>query len=113
MKERQPSVYILASRYNGTLYIGVTSNLIGRVMQHRAGAFGGFTRRYGVYRLVWFDMVDTMEAAIETEKRMKKWPRQYKKNLIERTNPGWDDLAVGLGLPPLARSEVDAGTRPA
>lgn len=101
MRERQPCVYILASRFNGTLYLGVTSNLIGRLMQHRAGVFGGFTKRYGVYILVWFEMADTMEAAIATEKRMKKWPRQYKKNLIERANPHWGDLAVGLGLPPL------------
>ena len=105
---------MLASRRNGTLYLGVTSNLIGRIMQHRAGTFGGFTRRYGVYMLVWFDMAETMEDAIASEKRMKKWPRQYKLNLIERMNPMWDDLAVGLGLPPLvAAGEVDAGTRPA
>lgn len=89
MRERQPCVYILASRYNGTLYIGVTSNLIGRIIQHRSGAFGGFTKRYGVYILVWFAVADTMEAAIATEKRMKKWPRQYKKNVIEETNPHW------------------------
>ena len=101
MRERQPCVYILASRFNGTLYTGVTSNLIGRVMQHRDGTFGGFTTRYGVYLLVWFDMADTMESAIASEKRIKKWPRQYKINLIQRTNPTWDDLAVGLGLPPI------------
>ena len=113
MSWRQPCVYILASRFNGTLYIGVTSALLGRVMQHRSGVFGGFTKRYGVYLLVWFEMTDTMEAAIETEKRMKKWPRQYKKNRIERANPQWEDLAVALGLPPLAEVGVDAGTRPA
>ena len=114
MRERQPCVYILASRFNGTLYMGVTSNLIGRVMQHRAGRFGGFTKRYGVYILVWFEMADTMEAAITVEKRMKKWPRAYKKNLMEERNLYWEDLAVGLGLPPLEPvSSVDAGTRPA
>ncbi len=101
MRERQPCVYILASRFNGTLYIGVTSNLIGRLMQHRSGAFSGFTKRYGVYILVWFEMADTMEAAIIVEKRMKKWPRGHKRNLIEQANPYWEDLAVGLGLPPL------------
>ena len=101
MRERQPCVYILASRFNGTLYVGVTSNLIGRLLQHRGGVLKGFTSRYGVYRLVWFEMADTMEAAIATEKRIKKWQRQYKLNLIERTNPTWDDLAVGLGLPAL------------
>ena len=100
MRERQPCVYILASRFNGTLYIGVTSNLIGRLLQHRGRVLKGFTSRYGVYRLVWFEMADTMEAAIATEKRIKKWPREYKLNLIERTNPNWDDLAVGFGLPP-------------
>jgi putative endonuclease len=103
MGERQPCVYIMASGQNGTLYIGVTSNLIGRVMQHREGTFGGFTSRYGVTRLVWYDVADTMESAIASEKRIKKWPRQYKLNLIERDNPHWDDLAVGLGLPPLMR----------
>jgi putative endonuclease len=101
MRERQPCVYILASGRNGTLYIGVTSNLIGRLMQHRDGTFEGFTKRYGVSRLVWFDMADTMEAAIESEKRIKKWPRRYKLTIIERKNPRWCDLAADLGLPPL------------
>ena len=75
-------MYILASRFNGTLYVGVTSNLISRLMQHRTGDTKGFTSRYGVLRLVWFEMADTMEAAIATEKRLKKWPREYKMNLI-------------------------------
>ncbi|WP_188657588.1 GIY-YIG nuclease family protein [Sphingomonas metalli] len=101
MRERQPCVYILASGFNGTLYVGVTSNLIGRILQHRDGSFCGFTRRHAVHRLVWFDVADTMEAAIAAEKRIKRWPRDWKKNLIERDNPGWNDLAVGLGLPPL------------
>ncbi len=101
MRDRQPCVYILASDFNGTLYIGVTSNLIGRLMQHRDGTFAGFTSRYGVLRLVWYDVADTMEAAIAAEKRIKKWPRQYKLNLIERENPFWSDLATSMGLPPL------------
>ena len=101
VRERQPCVYILASERNGTLYIGVTSNLVGRVMQHRDSVFGGFTKRYGVRILVWFDVADTMEAAIAAEKRVKKWPRAYKLNLIERGNPRWRDLAVDLGLEPL------------
>jgi len=100
MRERQPCVYILASARNGTLYVGVTSNLIGRLMQHREGTFAGFTARYGVARLVWFEMADTMDAAISAEKRIKKWARAYKLNLIERDNPDWDDLAIALGLPP-------------
>lgn len=102
MIDRQPFVYILASAYLGTLYVGVTSNLIGRIVQHREGRFAGFTKRYGVLRLVWFEPADTMEAAIATEKRIKKWRRDWKIALIERENPTWDDLAVGFGLGPLA-----------
>ena len=101
MRECQPCVYILANGRNGTLYTGVTSNLIGRVVQHREEAFSGFTARYGVKLLVWYDMAETMDAAIATEKRIKCWPRAYKRNLIEERNPYWSDLAVGLGLPPL------------
>ena len=88
---------------NGTLYVGVTANLLGRVMQHREGRYRGFTKRYGVYRPVWFDVADpVMEAAIAAEKRIRKWPRDDKKDLIERIGPTWDDLTVGLGLPPLS-----------
>ena len=101
MRERQPCVYILASCYNGTLYVGVTSNLVGRLLQHRDGTFEGFTSRYGVLILVWFEMTDTMADAIASEKRIKGWRRDWKKNLIERANPNWDDLATGLGLPAL------------
>ncbi|MFN3433970.1 MAG: GIY-YIG nuclease family protein [Sphingomonas sp.] len=101
MRDRQPCVYILASGFNGTLYVGVTSNLIGRMMQHRAGTFGGFTSEHGVMLLVWFEVADTMADAIASEKRIKGWRRDWKKNLIERDNPTWSDLAVGLGLPPL------------
>ena len=102
MRDRQPCVYILASDRNGTIYVGVTSNLIGRVMQHRDGTFGGFTARYGVHRLVWYETADTMDAAIAAEKRIKRWPRQWKLNLIERDNPEWNDIAIGLGLEPIA-----------
>ena len=101
MRDRQPCVYMLASGFNGTIYTGVTSNLVGRIMQHRDGTFEGFTSRYGVVILVWFEMADTMEAAIASEKRIKAWRRDWKKNLIERENPDWADLAVALGLPPL------------
>ena len=101
VRERQPCVYILASKHYGTLYVGVTSNLIGRLRQHRDGHFDGFTKDHGVKRLVWFAMADTMEAAIETEKRIKRWRRDWKIALIERENSMWVDLAVGLGLPPL------------
>ncbi|AJP74741.1 endonuclease [Sphingomonas hengshuiensis] len=101
MIERTPCVYILASGYNGTLYVGVTSNLVGRVMQHRDGAFAGHTRRYGIRRLVYFEVAETMDAAIHREKQLKRYRRDWKRNLIERQNPEWNDLAVGFGLPPL------------
>jgi putative endonuclease len=99
--ERQPAVYILASVRNGTLYIGVTSNLMGRIVQHRDGLTGGFTKRYGVKRLVWFQMADTMEAAITREKQLKVWRRAWKIELIEAENPAWRDLAEDLGFDPL------------
>ena len=99
--ERQPGVYILASVRNGTLYIGVTSNLMGRIVKHRDGLTGGFTKRYGVKRLVWFQMADTMEAAITREKQLKVWRRAWKIALIEAENPAWRDLAEDLGLDPL------------
>ena len=101
MREREPCVYILANGRLGTLYVGVTSDLIGRIVQHREGTFEGFTKRYGVKRLVWFEQAETMDAAIAHEKKLKKWPRDWKCNLIERQNPAWDDLAVTLGLEPL------------
>ncbi len=91
----------MASGFYGTLYVGVTSNLIGRVMQHRDGTFDGFTKRYGVKRLVWYDVADLMDAAIATEKRIKKWRRDWKIGLIEERNPAWNDLGPTLGLPPL------------
>ncbi len=99
MRERIPCVYMLANGFNGTLYVGVTSNLVGRILQHREETFDGFTKRYAIKHLVWYDVADTMDAAIAFEKRLKKWPRDFKKNLIERDNPHWQDLAVGLGLP--------------
>ena len=100
---KEPCVYILASQPYGTIYIGVTSNLLGRVLQHREGAVPSFTERYGVHRLVRFEACDTMEQAIAREKQLKNWRRQWKVNLIESGNPQWVDLAVGLGLPPLDR----------
>jgi putative endonuclease len=100
--ERQPCAYILASQPRGTLYIGVTSNLMARLWQHREGATPGFTSKYRVYRLVYFERFDEMAFAIAREKQLKRWHRQWKLNLIEGANPGWHDLAVGLGLPPIA-----------
>ena len=98
---KQPCVYILANGRHRTLYIGVTSNLLARLQQHRSGVTDGFTRRYGVARLVHFEMADTMEAAIGREKRLKKWNRDWKTNLIERGNPDWDDLAIARGFEPM------------
>ncbi len=100
----QPTVYILASHRNGTLYIGVTSDLVQRLYQHRAGLIEGFTKDYGVKRLVWFEQGASMEEAIRREKQLKKWQRQWKINLIERENPDWRDLAVDLGLEMLSEN---------
>ena len=99
--ERQPCAYILASKPYGTLYIGVTSDLVGRLWQHRNGVFPGFTQRYHVHRLVRFELFGDMERAILREKQLKRWHRQWKINLIESENADWHDLAPGLGLPGL------------
>lgn len=84
--------YIVASRRNGTLYVGVTNDLVRRVFEHRAGAVAGFTKRYGVKLLVHFEVFDEIEHAIVREKRLKEWPRAWKLRLIERENPLWRDL---------------------
>ena len=89
---KQACVYLLASRRNGTLYVGVTSNLVQRVWQHREGLAEGFTKRYGVKQLVWFELHDDMASAIRREKALKEWRRAWKIELIEKTNPGWRDL---------------------
>jgi putative endonuclease len=91
-REIQPTVYILASKRNGTLYIGVTSDLCSRIAQHRDGSFPGFTKKYDVKNLVWFQYLDSMPAAIEREKQLKEWKRTWKLELIEKTNPDWRDL---------------------
>jgi len=87
-----PAVYLLASQRNGTLYIGVTSNLIQRIWQHREGLAEGFTKKYRVKTLVWYELHTTMESAIAREKALKKWNRDWKLKLIEQTNPQWLDL---------------------
>jgi len=102
MRERQPCLYILASGHYGTLYIGVTSDLMARLYRHRTGVTGGFTGQYDVKRLVRFEMLDDMPAAIAREKQLKRWHRDWKINLIEQDNLDWADLAVGLGFPPLS-----------
>ena len=111
MERKQPCVYMLASGRHGTLYIGVTSNLLQRLHQHREGLIKGFTERYAIKRLVWFEMASDMAAAIHREKQLKKWNRDWKARLIEDTNPDWVDLAIGLGFDPLtikSRGERDA-----
>ncbi len=89
---KQPAVYIMTNKRNGTLYTGVTSNLPQRVWQHREGAADGFTKRYGCKMLVWFEMHDNMEAAILREKQIKAGSRKKKLALIEAFNPHWRDL---------------------
>ena len=92
MEARQPCVYILASGRNGTLYVGVTSNLPARVWQHRNDIVDGFSNRYRVHDLVWFEVHETMESAIGREKAIKEWKRKWKVDLIETINPYWRDL---------------------
>ena len=89
---KSPCVYILTNSPNGTLYIGVTSNLVQRVWQHKNGLVEGFTKRYSLHRLVWYEMHETMESAIAREKALKKWNRAWKIELIEKANPQWTDL---------------------
>ena len=89
---KQPAVYILASQRNGTLYIGVTSDLVQRIWQHKNDVVEGFTNKYGVHMLVWYELHDDMESAIIREKRLKKWNRAWKLRLIEEMNPDWNDL---------------------
>ncbi len=90
--ERQPCVYMLVSRPYGTLYIGVTSNLVKRVWEHKSDFVEGFTKKYGVHTLVWYELHETMEAAIRREKVLKKWNRNWKIRLIESFNPEWKEL---------------------
>jgi putative endonuclease len=96
MSEKGGFVYIMASARNGTLYIGVTSDLPGRVWQHREGATDGFTRKYGCKLLVWFEQFGDIELAIQREKQMKEWKRLWKLRVIEEKNPDWDDLYESL-----------------
>jgi len=104
---KQPAVYILASRRNGTLYIGVTSNLIQRIWQHKNDLVAGFTKKYQVHYLVYYELCNDMLSAITREKQLKKWNRDWKLKLIENTNPSWRDLWEDIaGLKP------DAGFPP-
>ena len=90
--DKHPSVYILASKRNGTLYVGVTSNLVKRVWEHKNDMVEGFTKRYAVHRLVWYELHENMESAISREKRIKGWKRKWKLQLIEKDNSNWHDL---------------------
>lgn len=92
----QPCVYILASKRNGTLYVGVTSNLVKRVWEHKSNLIDGFTKKYHVHHLVWYEQAITIQAAIIREKQIKEWKRKWKVELIETTNPYWNDLYDGL-----------------
>ena len=85
-------VYLLASRRNGTLYVGMTDNLIARVWQHREGAVPGFTKQHNIKILVWYELHDSREAALVRERQIKKWNRDWKLQMIEATNPTWSDL---------------------
>ena len=89
---KQFYVYILASKRNGTLYIGVTSNLVQRTWQHKEGQVEGFSKKYGIKNLVYFEVHESAESALTREKQMKKWERAWKIRLIERNNPEWRDL---------------------
>ena len=91
-----PCIYILASQRNGTLYIGVTSNLIKRVWEHQSDFTDGFTKTYKVHDLVWYEIHETIGAAIKREKQLKEWKRQWKIDLIEKVNPYWNDLYVNI-----------------
>jgi putative endonuclease len=85
-------IYIMTNRPNGALYVGVTNDLLRRVWEHREGVAEGFTKRYGLRRLVWFERHEDIRTAIQREKTMKHWPRGWKVRLIMATNPAWDDL---------------------
>ena len=94
--ERVPCVYILARASHSTFYTGVTSQLVGRVWQHREGVADGFTKRYALHLLVWFQSTESIEAAISREKQLKNWKRDWKVALVEKANPGWADLYEGI-----------------
>ena len=89
---KRPVVYILASKRNGTLYVGVTSDLVKRVWEHKQDIVAGFTQTYRVHDLVYFEQHDDIRLAIQREKQIKKWSRAWKIELIEKTNPAWQDL---------------------
>ena len=90
------AVYIMASKRNGTLYIGVTNDLRRRVYEHKHGLIEGFTKKYRVHMLVWYELTNSIESAIQREKQIKKWNRSWKLKLIEEKNPRWEDFSLEL-----------------
>ena len=111
--DKSPCVYLLAAGSHSTFYTGVTSDLPARIWQHRTGAIKGFTKRYGIKRLVWFEMHETMHAAITREKQIKRWARAWKYDLVNSINPTWRDLAEDLGFEPLpVGRQADPGSSP-
>jgi len=98
MLTRNYFVYLLASRRNGTLYVGVTNDLIRRVCQHKQGLVEGFTKKYGVKMLVWYEQTESLESAILREKQIKKWNRDWKIELIRASNPQWRDLYEEIAM---------------
>ncbi|MDH3760447.1 MAG: GIY-YIG nuclease family protein [Gammaproteobacteria bacterium] len=96
MNEKCPCVYLLANKPFGTLYIGVTSDLKKRIWQHKNNLVEGFSNKYKLHRLVWFELHLSMYAAIDREKNLKNWNREWKINLLEKANPNWRDLYPGL-----------------
>ena len=94
--QKEPAVYILANKTNGTLYVGVTSNLLQRIYQHKNDLVQGFSSKYKTHKLVYFELHETMTAAITREKQIKRWKRDWKIELITTKNPAWDDLYSGI-----------------
>jgi len=93
---KKPCVYLLASKRNGTLYVGVTSDLVKRVWEHKNDMVEGFTKRFGVHKLVWYELHESLTSAISREKAIKEWKRRWKLELITQTNPEWRDLYADL-----------------
>ena len=94
--DKQPAVYMLSGKRQGTLYVGVTSNLVKRVWTHKSNMVEGFTKKYRVHMLVWYELHADMDSALIREKRLKEWKRAWKIELIEKENPRWEDLYLGI-----------------
>ena len=111
--EKHPTVYLLAAASHSTFYTGVTSDLMARLWRHRTEQTKGFTAKYGIKRLVWFEMHETMPTAITREKQIKRWARSWKYDLVNATNPNWRDLAEDFGFDPLQLGrQADPGSSP-